>query len=101
MMHLFYSKISKKSRPCNLSCFLPRSKVDHGGGLEAVPREDPSGPHRPTLTYILVIMTFTGEEFTPKAVLVTGGAGFIASHVAIKLVQRFPQTKVRPHYDPW
>jgi UDP-glucose 4,6-dehydratase len=32
--------------------------------------------------------------FTPKHILVTGGAGFIASHVAIRLVKNYPQYKV-------
>lgn len=32
--------------------------------------------------------------FKPKSIMVTGGAGFIASHVAIRLVKNFPDTKV-------
>ena len=32
--------------------------------------------------------------YTPKNILVTGGAGFIASHVVIQLVQKFPQYKI-------
>lgn len=39
-------------------------------------------------------MTVTEEMYEPKAILVTGGAGFIASHVATKLVKRFPDCKV-------
>ena len=35
------------------------------------------------------------EEYRPRSVLLTGGAGFIASHVTIKLVQRYPDVKVR------
>lgn len=34
--------------------------------------------------------------YTPSAVLITGGAGFIASHVAIRLAKRYPQYKVQP-----
>lgn len=34
------------------------------------------------------------SEFVPGHILITGGAGFIASHVAIRLVQRYPQYKV-------
>lgn len=36
-----------------------------------------------------------GEEYVPKCVLVTGGAGFIASHVTIRLVNTYPDCKVR------
>ncbi len=39
----------------------------------------------------------TQEEetgFTPSHVLVTGGSGFIASHVVVALVKQFPQYKV-------
>lgn len=32
--------------------------------------------------------------FVPKTILVTGGAGFIASHVVIRLVKLYPQYKV-------
>ena len=32
--------------------------------------------------------------YTPKNILVTGGAGFIASHVVIQLVQQYPQYKI-------
>jgi len=34
------------------------------------------------------------EDYVPKSILVTGGAGFIASHVAILLCQKYPQYKV-------
>lgn len=33
-------------------------------------------------------------RYTPKNILVTGGAGFIASHVVILLVERYPQYNV-------
>ena len=32
--------------------------------------------------------------YTPKAILITGGAGFIASHVALRMVNRYPQYKI-------
>lgn len=33
-------------------------------------------------------------DYVPKSILVTGGAGFIASHVVIRLVKSFPDYKV-------
>ena len=33
-------------------------------------------------------------EYEAKSILLTGGAGFIASHVVIRLVQRYPEAKV-------
>jgi UDP-glucose 4,6-dehydratase len=33
-------------------------------------------------------------QFTPQNILVTGGAGFIASHIVIQLVKRFPQYNI-------
>lgn len=35
------------------------------------------------------------EEFVPKVILVTGGAGFIGSHVAVCLTRKYPQYKVQ------
>ena len=32
--------------------------------------------------------------YTPKAILLTGGCGFIGSHVVIRLVQNYPETEV-------
>ena len=37
-------------------------------------------------------------SFEPRNILVTGGCGFIASHVVIRLVKSYPQYKVQP---PW
>ena len=34
-------------------------------------------------------------DYTPGNILVTGGAGFIASHVVILLVKKYPQYKAR------
>jgi len=33
-------------------------------------------------------------EYTPKNIMVTGGAGFIASHIVIRLVNKYPQYKI-------
>ncbi len=33
-------------------------------------------------------------EYEAKSILLTGGAGFIASHVAIRLIKRYPEAKV-------
>ena len=35
------------------------------------------------------------QVYEPKNILVTGGAGFIASHIVLQLVKQFPQYKVR------
>lgn len=35
-----------------------------------------------------------GSVYTPQNILVTGGAGFIASHIVIQLVKNFPHYKV-------
>jgi dTDP-glucose 4,6-dehydratase len=34
------------------------------------------------------------EAYTPKNILITGGAGFIASHVVIHFVEKYPQYKI-------
>lgn len=34
------------------------------------------------------------EPYTPKNILITGGAGFIASHVVIRIATLYPQYKV-------
>lgn len=34
------------------------------------------------------------EAYTPEVILITGGAGFIASHLAIRLITRYPHYKV-------
>ena len=34
------------------------------------------------------------EEYTPKNILITGGAGFIASHAVIHLVKKYPNYKI-------
>ncbi|CAN0048432.1 unnamed protein product [Choristocarpus tenellus] len=36
----------------------------------------------------------SSHSFTPKNILVTGGAGFIASHVVILLVKKYPQYNI-------
>lgn len=37
------------------------------------------------------------ENYRPRSILLTGGAGFIASHVVIRLVNAYPSCKVREH----
>lgn len=34
------------------------------------------------------------EDYQPKNIMITGGAGFIASHVVILLVKKYPQCKI-------
>ena len=34
------------------------------------------------------------KSFTPQNILITGGAGFIASHVVIRFVKRYPEYKI-------
>lgn len=36
----------------------------------------------------------TGASYLPQNILVTGGAGFIASHVVILLVEKYPQYNI-------
>ncbi|GLC33613.1 Rhm1p [Pleodorina starrii] len=38
--------------------------------------------------------TVETEPYTPKNILITGGAGFIASHVVIRLAMNYPEYKV-------
>lgn len=40
------------------------------------------------------------DDFKPKNIMLTGGAGFIGSHVAILLAQKYPDYKVRPNSVP-
>lgn len=39
-------------------------------------------------------MAATTSPYKPKRILITGAAGFIASHVAIRIVQKYPEYKV-------
>mmetsp|Transcript_35568 Transcript_35568/g.49381 ORF Transcript_35568/g.49381 Transcript_35568/m.49381 type:complete len:97 (+) Transcript_35568:126-416(+) len=34
------------------------------------------------------------SDFVPNSILLTGGAGFIASHVALLILKKYPQYKV-------
>ena len=34
------------------------------------------------------------QDFTPKNIMITGGAGFIASHIVIRLVKKYPNYKI-------
>jgi len=35
-------------------------------------------------------------DYEPQSLLITGGAGFIGSHVVLRLAERYPHYKVRP-----
>jgi len=39
-------------------------------------------------------ISVTSDDYKPKTILVTGGAGFIASHVVILLVKKYPDYKI-------
>ena len=51
--------------------------------------EPPAKKVRPTLT-----REESTSSYRPTNILVTGGAGFIASHIVIQLVKNYPQYKV-------
>eukprot|EP00951_Prasinocladus_malaysianus_P048439 scaffold658495_cov70-Prasinocladus_malaysianus.AAC.1 len=34
------------------------------------------------------------DTYVPECIMITGGAGFIGSHVVLRLVKRYPQYKV-------
>ena len=38
--------------------------------------------------------TFENKKHQPKNILITGGAGFIASHVVLLLVKKYPDFNV-------
>ena len=40
-------------------------------------------------------------EYVPQNILITGGAGFIGSHVAVRLLERYPQYRVRTTMVVW
>ena len=42
----------------------------------------------------LIMSALTNEDYEPKNILITGGAGFIASHVVILLATKYPQFKI-------
>lgn len=35
-----------------------------------------------------------GDQYKPRSILITGGAGFIASHVVMRLLAKDPECKV-------
>ena len=41
-----------------------------------------------------VKMSAMTQDYEPKNILITGGAGFIASHVVILLATKYPQFKI-------
>ena len=45
-------------------------------------------------THVAAIEDSIGS-FRPKSILLTGGAGFIGSHVAVRLTKNHPEYKVR------
>lgn len=53
-----------------------------------MPNEDANGAGNGTIPEV------PHEDYQPSCILVTGGAGFIASHVAIRLVKNYGHYKV-------
>ena len=50
--------------------------------------------NRATNFALTPIMQVETETYSPAAILLTGGAGFIGSNVAIRIVQQHPSIKV-------
>ena len=63
---------------------LPYCSSDLASTMAEPPRK-----RRPTLNREVSM-----SSYRPKNILVTGGAGFIASHIVIQLVKQYPDYKV-------
>lgn len=64
---------------------------------------DTDGPEARGANHGLARVMTNGEfvyedKYVPKSIMLTGGAGFIGSHVAILLAKKYPDYKV--HFYP-
>jgi hypothetical protein len=69
--------------------------VCNGGHGEGAAAAAPSPPPPCAAAALAAEAAAGGGDYKPRCILLTGGAGFIGSHVAIRLVKRYPDVKVR------
>ena len=74
--------------------FVPREFIENASSSDPRPRPESEVPTRAQNDSPSDIPTPTEPVYQPKCILITGGAGFIASHVVILLAQKYPDVMI-------